>query len=129
VRRFVLLAALVLAPLASASPPAPSIAVVESPPYVFGQQVSFAWQGPDADLIRVRCVQGGAIVLRHIYEPLTNPTAPMALGPTPSWPGGDADCSAFLQDDPSHCCIQPPGQDPFERPKHVLARVDFFVEG
>lgn len=54
-----------------------------------------ATTGADGMLVKAECFQDGVIVYRQ-YSRVDNGTAPLTLGPTPSWTEGSADCTAEL---------------------------------
>lgn len=77
-----------------------TISVVESAPFVIGQDINFATSGSRSSTpwIRVSCYQDGE---RVYFE--SNPVGgnyfsddTFTLGPTPSWTSGDASCQAKL---------------------------------
>ena len=51
--------------------------------------------GADGMLVKAECFQDGVIVYRQ-YSRVDNGSAPLTLGPTPSWTEGSADCTAEL---------------------------------
>ncbi len=76
------------------------IALEQPPPYVLGQEVTFATSGSrsSSPWVRVMCYQAGTLVSQE-----TNPVGGnyfvddiFQLGPTTSWTAGDADCTAEL---------------------------------
>ena len=67
----------------------------------FGQKVTFTvWtNGTDYPWVTVKCLQNGDPVYKQsngIFPTSLNQI--FTLGPTPSWTGGGADCTAYLQD-------------------------------
>ena len=54
-----------------------------------------AYAGPStASWVRARCYQGGALVFEQYRQFDASRTATITLGPTPSWSGGSANCTA-----------------------------------
>lgn len=45
-------------------------------------------------MVHAECFQGGTLVYAQYVAPDSNNQAMLTLGPTPSWSGGDADCTA-----------------------------------
>jgi hypothetical protein len=67
----------------------------------FGQKVTFTvWtNATDYPWVTVKCLQNGGLVYKQsngIFPTSLNQI--FTLGPTPSWTGGSADCTAYLQD-------------------------------
>jgi hypothetical protein len=67
----------------------------------FGKKVTFTvWtNATDYPWVTVKCLQNGDLVYKQsngIFPTSLNQT--FTLGPTPSWTGGGADCTAYLQD-------------------------------
>jgi hypothetical protein len=67
----------------------------------FGQKVTFTvWtNATDYPWVTVKCLQNGGLVYKQsngIFPTSLNKI--FTLGPTPSWTGGGADCTAYLQD-------------------------------
>jgi hypothetical protein len=81
-----------------------TLSLVEPAPYVFGQTVNFKWtiEGTskqyilDNPAIGVFCNQNGTPVLASEYWFRSGTQTRFALGPTPSWTSGAADCTAQL---------------------------------
>lgn len=67
----------------------------------FGQKVTFnvSTTATNYPWVTLKCYQGGGLVYEEsngIFATSLNKV--FTLGPTPSWPGGNADCTAYLQD-------------------------------
>jgi hypothetical protein len=67
----------------------------------FGQKVTFTvtTNATDYPWVTVKCLQNGDLVYTQsngIFPTSLNQI--FTLGPTPSWTGGGADCTAYLQD-------------------------------
>ena len=87
-----LVSALAIAPAAAGRPS--SGAVVRVDDGVFGG-TTVAYAGPaSATWVRAKCYQGGALVYEQYRQFDATRRATLTLGPTPSWSGGSATCTA-----------------------------------
>ena len=113
----VLLAAL---SLAARAPSGGTISINEAAPYRFGQRMTFTVSAPGvaSPFVVNECFQGGVRVYSEVHGmwPGALYGSTFTLGPTSTWTGGDADCTAKL-DDQSR-----------KRPV-VLAEISFHVYG
>ncbi len=73
---------------------------LDQPAPTFGDAVTFTWDSPQAQSIQLHCYQpAGRLVFadaRMLYEGGWGYGVPFVLGPSASWTGGDADCTAML---------------------------------
>ncbi len=73
-----------------------TIAIVEAPPFIFGQQINLNVVGNDGGWIRNECRQSGSLVYAQFNRVQSGGSSgPFTLGPTPSWSEGGASCTAF----------------------------------